>query len=368
MQRKARPDDAQAGAKGNAQKMRKILVIQQKMIGDVLASTVICRAVKEKFPHAEVHYLVHPSTQPVVVFNPYIDKIVLFPTQIKGFNGLKKYGQTLQKEHYDAVIDAYGKWESILPAYFSKAKIRIGFRKWYTSPFYTKTVIPAENVAGSAIHHRLQLAEALTGEFSNISFPEIFLGDDESVEAQATVSALPGSGKIIMISVLGSGTNKSLPAAQMAEMLDIMANFDVRLLFNYMPSQEQEAAEIYRLCEEKTQQKIIFNFKMTALRDFITVLSKCDALVGNEGGAVNMAKALRIPTFTVFSPWINKSSWDMLTDTGMHEAVHLMDYEPEIYKGIHPKKLRKQAIELYSRLKPELFRQKLEDFMTGING
>lgn len=348
--------------------MRKILVIQQKMIGDVLASTVICRAVKEKFPHCEMHYLIHPNTQPVVVFNPYIDKIVLFPMQIKGFAALKKYGETLRKEHYDAVIDAYGKWESILPAYFSKAKIRIGYKKWYTVPFYTKTVTPSPNVAGSAIYHRLQLAEALTGEFSDIRFPQIFLGDDERLEAQSVVSNLPGHGKIIMISVLGSGNGKSLPAPQMAETLDIMARYDVRLLFNYMPSQEKDAAEIYRLCSAQTQQKIIFDFKMTALRDFITVLSECDALVGNEGGAVNMAKALGIPTFTVFSPWINKSSWNMLTDSEIHEAVHLSDYEPEIYKGIHPKKLRKQAMELYARLKPELFREKLESFLLRISG
>ena len=38
------------------------------------------------------------------------------------------------------------------------------------------------------------------------------------------------------------------------------------------------------------------------LREFLALLSQMNYLVGNEGGAVNMAKALNIPTFTLFFP------------------------------------------------------------------
>ncbi|NBC57221.1 MAG: lipopolysaccharide heptosyltransferase family protein, partial [Bacteroidetes bacterium] len=50
----------------------KILVIQQKMIGDVLTSSVICENLKRNFPNAEVHYLINRFTLPVVENNPYI--------------------------------------------------------------------------------------------------------------------------------------------------------------------------------------------------------------------------------------------------------------------------------------------------------
>ena len=345
------------------------MVIQQKMIGDVLASTVICQAIKSEIPDCEVHYMIHPNTLAVVENNPFIDRIIILdPKKTKGFSALVAFGKELKKNKYDAVVDAYGKWESILPAYFSGAKIRIGNKKWYTSLLYTKTVVPKKNIAGSAIFHRLQLAEALTGKMASIDFPKIYLSESEITSAKNKISeGLDTNVPIIMISVLGSGEGKSLLPNQMAETLDIIAQSgSIQLLFNFMPNQENEAKAIFDLCKKETQDKIMFDFYTKSLREFLAVLSQCDALIGNEGGAVNMAKALNIPTFTIFSPWINKSSWNMLNDDERHIAVHLQDYFPEIYGNEHAKKFKNQANELYKKLAPELFRSQLQKFVTKI--
>lgn len=346
----------------------KVLVIQNKMIGDVLASTVICEALRKQHPTWEIHYMIQPNTLAVVENNPIIDNVVFFePEKYSGFLNLIAYGKLLEAEKYDAVIDAYGKWESVLPAYFCGAKIRIGFKKWYTSLLFTETVIPEKNVEGSAIHHRLQLAEALLKSKVETIFPKIYLSDSEINQAKVMIKErLNPNLKIIMISVLGSGKNKSLPPAKMAQTLDYIAEANVQLLFNFMPEQEQEAKAIYDLCQPKTQQKIIFDFYTKGLRTFLAVLSQCDALIGNEGGAVNMAKALNIKTFTLFSPWINKSSWNILNDGENHVAVHLKDYFPEIYGNNHPKKLKHKALELYEKLEPSLFKEDLQKFVKHI--
>ena len=55
----------------------KILVIQQKFIGDVLTSSILCEAIREYYPKYEIHYLINENTLPVVENNPYIDKIQL---------------------------------------------------------------------------------------------------------------------------------------------------------------------------------------------------------------------------------------------------------------------------------------------------
>lgn len=347
----------------------KVLVIQQKMIGDVLASTVICEALKTNHPDWEIHYMIQSGTNAVVENNPFVDKTVFFnPPKKNALSALIGFGKTLKKEKYDAVIDAYGKWESVIPAFFSGAKIRIGFKKWYTSLLFTKTIVPKQNSEGSAIVHRLQLAEVLLQKKAETIFPKIYLSEEEVGMAKKAISerlntALP----IIMISVLGSGKNKSLPPKQMAETLDNIAfEGDMQLLFNFMPNQEEEAKEIYNLCKPETQQKIVFDFYTKGLRVFLAVLSQCDAMIGNEGGAVNMSKALNIPTFTIFSPWINKSSWNMLTDDEKHVAVHLNDYHPEIYNNEHPKKFKKQAMELYKKLTPDRYRAQLSKFVKTI--
>ncbi|WP_260850268.1 glycosyltransferase family 9 protein [Flavobacterium anhuiense] len=56
----------------------KILVIQQKMIGDVLVSSIICNNLRTAYPDAQIDYLVYASTTPVLEVNSSIDNIILF--------------------------------------------------------------------------------------------------------------------------------------------------------------------------------------------------------------------------------------------------------------------------------------------------
>jgi len=347
----------------------KVLVIQIKMIGDVLASTVICEAIKKQHPNCEVHYLIQKNTFPVVENNPFIDKVLFFEEdKYKGLSGLFLLGTELKLEKYDTVIDVYGKFQSLIPTYLSGAKKRIGTYKWYSKLFLTETVIPDTECDGTANAFRILLAKtAINKEISQI-FPKIHLTPSEIETAKNQLAnQLDVSKKTIMISVLGSSKNKSLPYDQMAEVLDYITSVaDVQLVFNYMPNQQEEAKVIFDLCNANTQTKIVFDFYVKGLRSFIAVLSQCDALIGNEGGATNMSKALNIPTFTIYAPWINRNSWNIFEETGFHEIVHLTDYYPELYNFKHPKKYKNQALQWYKKLKPELFTNKLKQFIGKI--
>ena len=339
------------------------------MIGDVLVSTVICEAIKTAFPSAEVHYMIHPNTVAVVDNNPFIDRIVVFDPQIYGgLFGLFKFGKALKKENYDVILDAYAKLESLIPTLLSAAPKRIGFKKWYSGLFYTKSIERKDGILNTAIIHRLLLAKEVTKTEIHPMFPQIYLSNREREVAAEKISENIESGKkLIMISVLGSNQSKSLPSIQMAETLDFIASQTVAtLLFNFMPSQLEEATNIYNLCKPETQEAIKLDFYTKSLREFLAILSQCQALIGNEGGAVNMAKALSVPTFTIFSPWINKESWNMLTEQNNHEAVHLADYFPELYLDVNPKQFKGKSFSLYQKLELELYSEKLEKFLKQL--
>lgn len=339
------------------------------MIGDVLVSTVICEAIKTAFPSAEVHYMIHPNTVAVVDNNPFIDRIVVFDPQIYGgLFGLFKFGKALKKENYDVILDAYAKLESLIPTLLSAAPKRIGFKKWYRGLFYTKSIERKDGILNTAIIHRLLLAKEVTKTEIHPMFPQIYLSNREREVAAEKISENIESGKkLIMISVLGSNQSKSLPSIQMAETLDFIASQTVAtLLFNFMPSQLEEATNIYNLCKPETQEAIKLDFYTKSLREFLAILSQCQALIGNEGGAVNMAKALSVPTFTIFSPWINKESWNMLTEQNNHEAVHLADYFPELYLDVNPKQFKGKSFSLYQKLELELYSEKLEKFLKQL--
>ena len=167
----------------------------------------------------------------------------------------------------------------------------------------------------------------------------------------------------MMIGILGSSKIKTYPAAYMAEVLDfICTQTDAKLLLNYIPNQKNEVLAIYEKCKTATQSRIAINFNVGSLRDFLGVLSHCTAFVGNEGGAVNMAKALNIPTFSIFSPFIIKGAWHA-ENSKEHVGIHLMDYKPEVFENLDKKGIKKNIDTLYEYFEPGLFKTSLSTFL-----
>ena len=100
--------------------------------------------------------------------------------------------------------------------------------------------------------------------------------------------------KLLMVGVLGSDPSKSYPLKYLAEVLDhIAANrADLLLVFNFRPAQQILVDRLLSYCNDQTISKIKQNLYQKDIRLFLALLSKCVGLVSNEGGAVNMAKAL----------------------------------------------------------------------------
>lgn len=350
---------------------RKFLVIQQKMIGDVLASTIICRTLKYLFPECIVHFVVNENTLPVLYNNPHIDHIIVFKKEYsENKRAFYLFLRSVRKQPYDVVIDAYGKLESNLISIFAQAPRKIAHYRWYTSWVYSDTVMEshkADSKNSLANKIRLQLLNPIAPEFDDYSIsPKLYLSQEEIALAKQKVSALKMNSdqKLIMISILGSSALKTYPSQYMSKVVDIIcSNTDGILLFNYLPNQKDEAKAIYDQCNEVSKSQINFDFYSTSLREFILILSQCDALIGNEGGAANMAKALRIPTFCLFSPYIVKAAWHD-SSSGLNTAIHLNDYHPELFVNMDKNKIKKVIGSLYDYFKPILFEGQLLLFLN----
>ncbi|HHC78477.1 MAG TPA: lipopolysaccharide heptosyltransferase family protein, partial [Flavobacteriia bacterium] len=145
--------------------MKKILVIQQKMIGDVLVSSILCKNLKMAYPNAQIHYMIYASTTPVLEGNPYIDRLILFKKEHrKSKVAFFKLLMSIRKERYDLIIDAYSKLESWLTVLVSKATRKISYKKIGRTFLYTDTIdflqTPTSNL-GLTIERRLSLLKPL---------------------------------------------------------------------------------------------------------------------------------------------------------------------------------------------------------------
>lgn len=341
------------------------------MIGDVLASTIICEHLKIHFPNSEVHYIINEHTLAVVDGNPSIDKILLFKNEFRRSRvAFYRFLKSIEKEKYDVVIDVYCKLESNLISSYAKAPIKISYEKWYSKFVYSHLFSYSQNEdtkLGLAIENRLLLLSPIIEKLSRQDLmPKIYFSDDEIKKSKEFLieNRIDNSKKIVMIGILGSGENKSYPLDYLATLINIFTeNYDATILFNYIPSQKTQVTELLKLCSKKSRETIREDVFSPSLREFLLVLSQCDVYIGNEGGASNMSKALGIPNFSIFSPWISKKAWLTFHEDSKNRAVHLADYLKDDFNKVPRKERKTKALELYQLFKPSYIKEDLFSFL-----
>jgi ADP-heptose:LPS heptosyltransferase len=348
--------------------MIKILVIQNKRIGDVLIASVLAHNLKNHFQECHITYFVYDYTAGVLENNPNIDRIIeANDPQLKKFSVLLKTIWEVRKERYDIIIDPYSKFQSRLMCFFSNAPIRIGFKrkgKKLKLKYYTQEIEFLDQATlscGKALEDRMNLLEKAFGMQNPDPKYKIFLTEEDKQYHKLDGLKKP----VIVVGVLGSTSNKSLPFQYTARIIDFIAeNHQATLLFNYAPSQKKEALAIYDLCKYKEQ--IRLDIYEDSIRGFLQLMNQCDMLISNEGGSVHMAKALDKPTFTIYSPYITKSHWNSFEDGRMHDSIHLFDGEPAYYENLsreQKKEIEKNPEALYRKLTPEKIIEKLQPYL-----
>ena len=116
-------------------KIKKILIIRFNAIGDVVHTTVIPYAIKQKHPECSIHYLTSPGNAIMLQNCNYIDKIIAFN------DDTKQTIKDIRQEKYDIVISLNYTLKSYYLTFLSGAK-KIAFRSykgtsWVENYFHT---------------------------------------------------------------------------------------------------------------------------------------------------------------------------------------------------------------------------------------
>lgn len=115
---------------------RRILVVRLDLLGDLMLSVPAIRAVRRRWPRAELTVLVRPYTAPLLGHFPEVDRVITFdpdrlrpsgtpwlPSVWADLSGLIR---RLRRFEFDLALALYGPWAGLL-AYLSRARFRVGY-------------------------------------------------------------------------------------------------------------------------------------------------------------------------------------------------------------------------------------------------
>lgn len=128
----------------NFSDLHKILIVAAMHMGDVVLSTPVTRALKNRFPRTTIDLLVGPHAKEAAQHNPYCDNILVCDLDHHQQGSAKMHDiiNLLKKERYDLALtlnyDALG----AMLAWLSGAPHRIGFGGDAQSKFLTHVIAP----------------------------------------------------------------------------------------------------------------------------------------------------------------------------------------------------------------------------------
>ncbi|OLE81020.1 MAG: hypothetical protein AUF76_13730 [Acidobacteria bacterium 13_1_20CM_2_65_9] len=232
----------------------RILLVRLRQIGDVVFTTPVVRALRQKFPDAHLTYVVEPAAAAVVLDNPHLNDVIVAP-RARGWRGLRDdlaLARRLRAGRYDLAIDFHGGPRASLLTWLSAAPVRIGYDVVARGWMYTRRIArPRELRSRHSVENQWDLLAALDvfdrAPPDRSAFPVEMTADAAAVSTVADRLARAGvevDDPIVVLHVSAGNPFRRWPIAHFVALVDALVKDDPRrrIIITSGPS-EQHAAE-----------------------------------------------------------------------------------------------------------------------------
>jgi lipopolysaccharide heptosyltransferase II len=275
-------------------KVRRILVIKLRAIGDVLLSTAVLPNLKAFFPEATIDFLTERFCAPVIRGNPAVTSIIEFDPATQGGVSLI---HAVRSRSYDLVIDLFGNPRSAIVSLLSGAGVRAGYRFSWRRHCYTHVLEPR----GGEVHNVEFNLDALRGleipvTTSGVTFP--IPGEAHQFASRFIEQHELGDEILVALNPGGGWDSKRWPADHIARLGErITREFPTRLIVVWGPGEENLARSIASAIPRNT-----ILAPRTTLKELGALLGKCHLVVTNDTGPMHIAAAVGTRVVAVFGP------------------------------------------------------------------
>jgi ADP-heptose:LPS heptosyltransferase len=278
----------------------KILALKFKYLGDVAVMVPALRALRARFPEAELHVLVAADAAPLLSHVSWIDRVWALPRR----RGSAQFGRVwpllraLRRERFDRSVDFVGNDRGAWISFAIGARERLGmlpFDKGFPGRrFLYHTAWPEPP------HDRHEsLRDAALLEAWGIPAPEnaeLEIAADPTRRAEAAALLPEG---VILCHLSTSQPKKEWPLERWRDLADLASGHGHRLVFSAGVS-EREQRDLVRLREIAPGIETLPPVPDLAL--FLAVLERAAVFVGGDTGPLHFAAGLGVPTLALYGP------------------------------------------------------------------
>lgn len=284
----------------------KILLIQLRQLGDILLTTPVIRAIKKKYPDAEISFLTHPMGKLILSGNRELKEHLIYPAESRFLQA--KFMIGLRARKFDIVFDFMGNPRSALLTRITGAPQRFSFaspRSWaYTS------VVPRESGHDYIVREKFRIISqaGIHSDDVRLVLPwtaadlvpwQKFLGDHPSLQKDHPR---------ILLSPTHRRENRRWSVASWVKLAEVLAqDWHAHVIWLWGPGEEEDVKALQQQCRVPT-----LLAPRTTFRELAAFTAQCELFIGNSNGPSHVAVATNTPSIQLHGP-TDAPSWSPVT-------------------------------------------------------
>lgn len=293
----------------------KILIVKLSAIGDVIHTLPALNAIRRKYPHAHLTWLVEEAAADLIKGHPALDRVLVSRRKhwLKGLGGpawrenvraIKEFIRRLRDSEYDIVLDFQALFKSGLMVGLVHGKRKIGFARGmdhmeFSYLFYNERVPPV-NMDIHALIRGVKLIESIGVNAKEIEYRiPVSPRDHGAVEDLLVRSGIAAKDAFVAINPVAKWHTKLWSEARFAELArQIMLDLQTKVVFTGAAA---DRAAIDRIVAQVNAEAVNLAGE-TTLKMLAALYERAHCVISTDTGPMHVAAAMGVPLVALFGP------------------------------------------------------------------
>ena len=286
----------------------KILIRATNWVGDAIMALPALRAVRERFPDAQIAVVARPYVADIYRDQEICDQLIAYDPlgEHAGFSGRERLASELRAQKFDIALLLQNAFDAAWLAWRAGIPQRIGYARDGRSTLLTKAV-PVPKTGEIPEHEQFYYLELLrragwVDSLSGENSISLKLSSQSKLRAGECLLAAGSRPKALRVAIgagASYGSAKCWPPERFAAVADrLIDEFDADVMLFGTPAEKAVSSAIAGAMKRLP----IDLTGTTSIADLPALLSQCQLFLGNDSGAMHVAAAVGLPVVAIFGP------------------------------------------------------------------
>ena len=277
---------------------KKILIVRNDRLGDVILSTPVIKNLKLAFPQSYIAFMCRPYTREALEGNPNLDEVIVYDKygKDKSFLATVKFALKLGKYRFDWAIILHPTNRTHIMTFLARIPVRVGWNRKLGQLLTKKIKHTKQQGKKHESEYTLDLLRALNIPIKSKNtyfpiLPEAIAKVEELLKGQGVIE----NDKLIVIHPSASCPSKRWPQEHFLKLIELLKNkgsFKIAVITSEGEKQFGEEAA-------KKSEVIDLRGKLS-ISEIGALLKRASLFISNDSGPVHIAASLNTPVISIF--------------------------------------------------------------------